>query len=672
MLSPEEREMRRLARLEGHRGLAACVKLWLELVQDPNADMPLRLRATENLADRFGLPRRNELEADLGVSDSQIVREMLEGFRAAARRDDAGDVINGNGSERLLQYGRGVWGGLWEIDTGPSGESREGEGGRSSDVPPEILTEAREHGAELYLCAKYPDHFILGYCRTLGPSGMPEFLPRVQSGERWASKWEFVSRLIGGYCSWKDRVAEKSRQMLVSHLTCCCSLHSLLFRPGYSAVFGSADAGLVDDGGENSTPDSLFGRVRFAYQYLPDWLRNFLPVYFSKNRIICPRNESYIVGDSRKGNIGRGGTYEEGTIDEAAYIEFGEASLASLRPAAKRINLVSTPNGRRNMFGRVRFDRESGFAIETYHWTDHPERAIGKWRDQAGFWRSPWYDAKTRDLTDERRAREYDLDYTTSLSGLVYKEFRVIAPPLGQVVPAGELPFNPALPLGIGIDFGHARKTGAILVQQVGPRLHVIADFEGKHRDSGSNARDLAALVRAVGFTRPLSHELLELLPDPAAQHDETGSGHSILSYYSAVGFKNWRFPMLSGPQSVRLGIALVREKLIAGEILISDRCTSLIDRIQDYRYPTDPRTEDIRGDNPVHDMASHIMDALRYAVTSLFTAAGPNPEDDFIHVGETSLSASDPMLDDDPDDDRAPRGPGRMIPSMRLRGGGH
>jgi hypothetical protein len=444
-----------------------------------------------------------------------------------------------------------------------------------------------------------------------------------------------------------------------------------MFRDGYAGLVGSADAGLVDDGGENSTSDSLFGRIRYAYLHLPRWLRDYAPVFFTKMRIICEARQGYLVGDSRKGNIGRGGTYSDGLIDEAAYIEFGEASLAAAEPACEVLDLQSTPNGRKNMLARLFHAKDSKYLRETYGWWEIPHRRIGLYRDpEDGRLRSPWYDERTRDLSDERRAREYDLDFTTSTSGLVYKELSMSRPPAGHVVPAAEMGYDPRLPLGIGLDFGHARKTAGVLVQPHGVQLRVIADFEGKHRDAGSNARDLARLVREVGFTQGLQGVALH--PDPSGQWEDQGSGQSVLSYYQAVGFNNWHFPMLQGPQSVRLGIALVREKLVAREILISDRCEALLDRIQDYRYPTDPRTDDIRSDTPVHNMASHIMDALRYAVTALFTAAGPNVEDDFSHPGDVTpqeLGIGEPRSTlDDYDDDLPPRGPGRHVPGGRLR----
>lgn len=500
-------------------------------------------------------------------------------------------------------------------------------------------------------------YFVTRYCRTLGPSGAPEHIP----------PWRFVLSYIDWFDTHLDLHLDKTRQMLMSWLACACFLHRVMVREGYAGLMGSQQADLIDDGGDHSTTDSLFGRIRYIYEHLPEWMREYAPVTFTHMRITCPTRRSYIVGDSRKGNIGRGGTYDDALVDEAAYVELSEASHRSLRPAARRIIYQSTPNGRKNTFGRIRFNSKTKFRRVSFPWWLHPERREALYFNEDGNPRSPWYDEKTADLSDEQRAREYDIDYTTSLAGIVYKEFTHAAPPRGHVKPRASMQFDPSLPLGIGIDFGHSRKTAAVLVQPCGSTLRVIADYEGRHRGAGPNARDLEALVRSVGFKRPL--HLLELIPDPSARVDETGSGHSILSYYQEVGFTNWRFPMLSGPRSVLLGITLVREKFVRHEIEISDSCSVLLDRIEDYRYPTDKATDDIKSNNPVHDMASHIMDSLRYAVSAYYRAAGESRADTFTHLDEPTASGNqhDSVLDYD--DEMVRQGVALLPTARSMRG---
>lgn len=442
---------------------------------------------------------------------------------------------------------------------------------------------------------------------------------------------------------------------------------SLMFKEGFAGCVGSESADLIDDGGENATADSFFGRMLYVYRNLPEWMKAVSPLTFTKRRITCPARRSYAVGDARKGNIGRGGTYDWLLVDEHAHIEHSESSHASAEPAAKKLIYPSTPNGRQNCYARLWHDPHSNFKKLDFLWYCRKDRRVGIYRDEDGRLRSTWYDAKTQNMTEERRAREYDGDFTTSLVGRVYKEFAYSAPPHGHVVPSAQLPLNPNLPLGVCIDFGHARKTAACYLQRVGPQLRVVGEFTGRHRGARNNARDLATDLRAKGYTGKLTN--IDFIPDPAAQYDETGSGHAILWYYEKEGFTNWVFPMLKGPGSVELGIALVRDKLAAMEVIVSDACTGFIDDIQAYRYPVDPKTDEIRSNKPAHDMASHRMDAFRYGATAYYSAIGDRHEDVFTPVhDDRPISRVRDFLDDD-EDDMPMTGSGR-VPGMRRLGG--
>ena len=66
---------------------------------------------------------------------------------------------------------------------------------------------------------------------------------------------------------------EKSRQILASWtMMAVHALWGLCFDEGFSMFVTSRKASEVDNGGSRSTPKSLFGKLRFAYEKLPDWL----------------------------------------------------------------------------------------------------------------------------------------------------------------------------------------------------------------------------------------------------------------------------------------------------------------------------------------------------------------------------------------------------------------
>lgn len=61
---------------------------------------------------------------------------------------------------------------------------------------------------------------------------------------------------------------EKSRQMGDSWLMMALALCSLAFWHNFQALTISRKEQKVDDGGQNSTTDSLFGKIRFMYEHL--------------------------------------------------------------------------------------------------------------------------------------------------------------------------------------------------------------------------------------------------------------------------------------------------------------------------------------------------------------------------------------------------------------------
>lgn len=499
----------------------------------------------------------------------------------------------------------------------------------SADASPKTSDDAEKQSwQDLLLCTPGVGpqplrYFFVTFVRTLNPAtGRAEALPY----------YRFVQDYLDAFESGEDMIVLKSRQMFCSWLAAACFLHSLLFRDGWGGLMSSADPELLDDGGSASTTDSLLGRVRYLYEQLPAWMRELLPVTFAKNRISCETRRSYIVGDCRPGNVGRGGSYNDALVDEAAFIQRAASSHRSLRPAAKRIIYPSTPNGPKGPFAAIWKNPKSKFRKLAFHWTQHPERRRGLYRGPDGKPRSPWYDAQTADMRPEDRAREHDLDLTTSQVGLVYKVFaRSIHVPRF-------IGYDPRLPIAVGIDFGHARKTAAVIAQPAPAELlRVIGDFEGKHRSAPLNAKDLVKRIRDVGYQGPLSE--LELVPDPSAQVEETGSGQSILSYYRAAGFLNWRFPMITGPNSVQVGIQLVDTKLLRRQIAISNSCETLVEHFESYQYEIDRRTEEEKGGaKPLHDMASHMMDALRYLCAALYVL-----EDEHAAIPQPELETRDP-----------------------------
>ena len=68
----------------------------------------------------------------------------------------------------------------------------------------------------------------------------------------------------------KNLLIDKSRDMMCTWSLCAIFCHDLIFQEAAPLLMASRRFDDVDDGGEDSTTDSLLGRVRFIYENLPE------------------------------------------------------------------------------------------------------------------------------------------------------------------------------------------------------------------------------------------------------------------------------------------------------------------------------------------------------------------------------------------------------------------
>jgi hypothetical protein len=454
--------------------------------------------------------------------------------------------------------------------------------------------------------------FIGTYCLTLDENGHVEPIP---------VNWPYVAEYVWALQSGDDLHVEKSRQMMATWISCAYFLWAVMFRDGFAGFLASRKQALVDDGGENSTPNSLMGRIRFIYDRLPEHFKREIPVRFSHLRIDCLRRHSFVVGEAANGEIGRGGTYTQALVDEAAMLERSEASHRSIRLACQRgLVYQSTPNGRGNVFADIKFENPGSFRFLSMHWTRHPVRSRGKRQDPAtGRWRSAWYDQLAANMTDDSRARELDISYEHSVSGLVWPQFDLRWP--GGAHMDDALAYNPFLSPLTGLDFGIGAATAGALGQvHINDRglgeLHVLDDYEVQNQPVEVHARSIEGKWRALGFAGPRAK--VRMFGDPAGNAREMVKGSTVVWAYQREGFSDFFTP--SHP--LRDGLGLVARLAHQGRIKIHPRCAVLRKRIPDYRYPTDDMGR-VMGDEPVKTgtaaAATHAPDGLRYLVTSVF-----------------------------------------------------
>jgi hypothetical protein len=211
-------------------------------------------------------------------------------------------------------------------------------------------------------------------------------------------------------------------------------------------------------------------------------------------------------------------------------------------------------------------------------------------------------------MTDDQVAREMDIDFSRSASGLVYPEFSY------DKHMSVEVRYDDSLPLYGCMDFGIGAATAAYLFQVAPsfPRVRVLSDYEQENAPAEVNARNVWSMAQKIGFKGSRSE--VRWYGDPAGNAREIATGSSVIREYRHAGFLNFITPRIKKLD----GIRLVRRFLHRGDILFSVDCGMTALRIADYRYPTDDSGA-VKGDEPVKNKATHLMDALRYGITGLF-----------------------------------------------------
>lgn len=203
---------------------------------------------------------------------------------------------------------------------------------------------------------------------------------------------------------------------------------------GSSFIIGSRKEEEVDKIGDMDTP---FEKLRFNIVRQPAFLLpsgfDIQSKKFSKERLLStkPPGEggAQIVGESSNENFGRGGRALAAFCDEMPKWEFDEESWRSLSGTVKVRIAVGTPDGPFNKFAKLVHpefcgpgEKPENVTHIRFHWWRHPDRCDGLEVRNGQAW-SPWLEMMKANNDAETMAKEYLLDYNSSLKGRLFDTF---------------------------------------------------------------------------------------------------------------------------------------------------------------------------------------------------------------------------------------------------------
>lgn len=192
--------------------------------------------------------------------------------------------------------------------------------------------------------------------------------------------WDFQSsalqQILTAVETPEDLLIEKSREMGASWLCLIAFLWRWRFRPMQKFLVISRSEDAVD---KPDDPDSLFWKLDFMIQKLPNWMMDkFDPDKHRKKMILIHPNGSVLSGQASTGKAGVGGRATAMFIDEFSQIREDYQVLQRTSDTTKCRIFNGTHLGLDTAFYGL--SQRPDMHKLVMHWTQHPEKRKGLYR----------------------------------------------------------------------------------------------------------------------------------------------------------------------------------------------------------------------------------------------------------------------------------------------------
>lgn len=305
----------------------------------------------------------------------------------------------------------------------------------------------------------------------------------------------------------------------------------------------------------------------------------------AKDRVIVLENGSTIrMGSVNQVDSCVGRSYDLIIFDEAALTDAGEEAFnVSLRPTLDKPNsraiFISTPRGKSNWFARF-FERGKS--------PDYPQWCSIKatWRDNPRMSEEDVEEAR-RTMSKSEFEQEYEASFN-SYEGQIWnlKEEHII----------DDLPDLDGFDMIAGLDLGFKDATAmCVIAHDWKTGINYIVD---EYWENQQTTAHYAANIRHLVEKWNLDYIYI----DSAAQQTR----YDLATDYDIA--------TMNAKKSVLDGIGYVSSLVDNDQIRVHRSCEEVITAFDAYRW--DPNPNLVR-EKPIHDRASHMADAIRYALYS-------------------------------------------------------
>jgi hypothetical protein len=311
----------------------------------------------------------------------------------------------------------------------------------------------------------------------------------------------------------------------------------------------------------------------------------------AKDKVIELTNGSTVrMGSVNQVDSCVGRSYDLIIFDEAALADGKDAFNVALRPTLDKDNskaiFISTPRGRNNWFAEF-FDR--GFNDEFPEWCS----IRATYKDNPRMSELDIQEAK-KSMSDAEFRQEYEADFNT-YEGQIW-DFNH-----EECIVNNEELDTRRMDVFAGLDVGYRDPTAFVVIAyDWDEEKYYVLD---EYLDAEKTTEQHAAVIREMSDKWDIDYIYI----DSAAQQTRFDFA------------QNYDITTVNAKKSVLDGIAQVAGIVDNDNLLVDQRCDEVLSCLDQYQWDPNPN---LAKEKPKHNRASHMADALRYALYSFETSA--------------------------------------------------
>ena len=311
----------------------------------------------------------------------------------------------------------------------------------------------------------------------------------------------------------------------------------------------------------------------------------------AKDKVIELTNGSTIrMGSVNQVDSCVGRSYDLIIFDEAALADGKDAFNVALRPTLDKENskaiFISTPRGRNNWFAEF-FDR--GFNNEFPEWCS----IRATYRDNPRMSESDIAEAK-KSMSDAEFRQEYEADFNT-YEGQIWNFDHE------KCIVNNEVLETRRMDVFAGLDVGYRDPTAfCVVAYDWDEEVYYVLD---EYLDAEKTTEQHAMVIRDMIDKYDIDYVYI----DSAAQQTR----------YDFA--QNYDISTINAKKSVLDGIAHVAGIVDNDKLMVDQRCAEVLSCLDQYQWDPNPN---LAKEKPKHNRASHMADALRYALYSFETSS--------------------------------------------------